>query len=415
MANRLENALREFVAVVQTSFTAAKGEADPGAGIRLLITDDQLLIRLIDTVEQKREFVELEQATTAQFLAGGEAEAGLTLGNGAGVTEYENLFSYTGTYFRQSGFYEGAFTGNFPPESTLLESYVDAFTRSATKMTYLAPLQLVSLASDSLDCGDFELRRFKADELRSMLRFEARRLFYPYALVDPDELAQHWFVYVSEDVPRQPLGQLVIRVPAEWQFPTTSVLFPAALRRVLRYLALYEWHKGSWAEEVPVGHKTIFRDRVILTRPRAPFFLSLSDSLIDWPDPCPNLTNALGTRRRVGLLQLEPSNLQPFQFSSEETASLGAFMREISRLVESIEAAGSPWSFVSKALDFLWMGYSCEGVDQLLWYVTAIEAALGERLSSGLTTVLCNRASAILGSTPSARKRFRKYCICLPA
>ena len=83
------------------------------------------------------------------------------------------------------------------------------------------------------------------------------------------------------------------------------------------------------------------------------------------------------------------------------------FMSEVSRLLEAIDSAGSRWIFVRTALDFLWMGFSCEGSEQLLWNVTTIEAVLGEK-KDGLTTLLRRRLSAILGTNPPMAKEIKK-------
>src|SRR5207249_2672993 len=45
-----------------------------------------------------------------------------------------------------------------------------------------------------------------------------------------------------------------------------------------------------------------------------------------------------------------------------------------------------------------------EGLEQLLWHITAIEAMLGKKISSGLTNLLRSRISLILGNTKRERK-----------
>ena len=58
------------------------------------------------------------------------------------------------------------------------------------------------------------------------------------------------------------------------------------------------------------------------------------------------------------------------------------------------------------SLDFLLKAYTTEGLEQLLWHVTTIEAILGQR-GTGITNRLLNRTSSILGATAKERKDFR--------
>lgn len=395
MASPIQEAWERFLVAVGATFKTGKAEASSSGSLRLLVTDDQRLQRLIETVEQRPEFAELVRATTAEFLP--EAEAETSAGLQVGVC----------TYLRLSGFYQRAFAEDCPAALELPGDYVDAFTRPTNRVTYLAPLQFVSFAADVLSCGSFEVRRFEADELSQMFRNDARRLFYPYSQVDTEQLAQNWFICVTKDVPRERLGYVEFRYPMEWS-ASASTRFPAALERALRYVALYDWHKATEAAEGSAGKLFVLGDRVIFVRPRVPFFMSLSDSLIEWPDWCPDLASAFGIRRRVGEFELETACRDPFRLNVGETERFAAFMREISMLVDRIEAVGPRWSFVDKALEFVWRGFSCESFEQILWNTTAIEAFLGEKLQSGLTKVLGNRLSAVLSDTLARQKAIRK-------
>jgi len=50
-----------------------------------------------------------------------------------------------------------------------------------------------------------------------------------------------------------------------------------------------------------------------------------------------------------------------------------------------------------------------DGLEQLLWHITAIEAAaIGENVKGGLSELLKRRAAAILGQTAKSRTEFRK-------
>jgi hypothetical protein len=47
-------------------------------------------------------------------------------------------------------------------------------------------------------------------------------------------------------------------------------------------------------------------------------------------------------------------------------------------------------------------------MEQLLWHITTLEALLGEKIESGLTTLLKNRVGQILGRTDAEKRVVRK-------
>ena len=146
-------------------------------------------------------------------------------------------------YLRLSGLYQRIFAGGSPSASELARDYAHAFTRPSHNVTYIAPIQFVTFASDFVDCGGFHLRRFRRDELDQMLQNDARRLFYPWAYVDTKELAEYWFVCVKQERPRKRLGYGELRFSMGWNHSASSPHFPDALESALRRLPLYDWGK----------------------------------------------------------------------------------------------------------------------------------------------------------------------------
>jgi hypothetical protein len=395
MANRLNEALERFLVAAATSFKVGKAEARTGEGPRLLITDAKLLRKLVKTLEQRPEFLDLVRVTGEELLCDKVEDA---------------QYSPSGEvrlYLRLSGLYQRVFAAETPvPATTLLADYGDSFTRPADKVTHLAPLQFVSFASELLACGGFEVRKFAAHDLDRIFRNDVRRVFFPRMQVDTERLAQYWFVCTTEDRPVTRKGYVSIAVASETQGATDR--FPAGIQRALRYLPLYDWNKETEAEEGRLGYQIILRDRLILARPRIPFNVSVSDSLIGWPVACPDVEEALGERGGVAQYEWLRTCQYPFQYGADETARFAAFMRAISELMGRIDTVGQSWAFAGKAIEFLWRGFSSETSEQLLWNITAIEAALGERVSSGLTNLLRNRISAVFGGTSSNRRDTRK-------
>ena len=64
--------------------------------------------------------------------------------------------------------------------------------------------------------------------------------------------------------------------------------------------------------------------------------------------------------------------------------------------------------WVDTMLGFLLKAFTSHGLEELLWHMTAIEAALGEDVDGGLTKLLGSRVALILGPTEAKRKAIRK-------
>ncbi|MEK7995749.1 MAG: hypothetical protein AAB403_18270 [Planctomycetota bacterium] len=396
MSKPIETALRDYLQAVKREFREGTQEANSTKSVRLLLTEDQLLLRLVERVEQRREFRELFRLTTPEFFPQAYANSGEL-----------PVHSEVADYFRLSGLYQEVFAGQPPSFANVAADYVRAFGSESQRVTYLAPVQFVSFAAQSLDCGAFQIRRFPRDEFDALLRNATRRLFYPRAYVDSEQIGDCWYVCVSEEKPRARPGMLTIRFRPEWNARAASPEFDRSVLRALQCLSLYHWPATSGSPTGERIHVILVAGKALLARPRIPLVIASSDSPIECPEPCPDLS-MLGLRGVAGPFEYQQEAEPQFRFDATQTDQFAAFMRDVSALIAKLDGVGQKWAFVQKALEFLWAGFSCEGMEQLLRNVTAIEAVFGEKVQAGLTRLLRDRLSAILGSTQAEQKRVRK-------
>lgn len=75
-------------------------------------------------------------------------------------------------------------------------------------------------------------------------------------------------------------------------------------------------------------------------------------------------------------------------------------------MINKLAPYSAQWGFVDTALAFLLKGFLSEGLEQLLWHITAIEAAIGP--GEGGTVRLRSRVARIVGQTESAKRRTNK-------
>ena len=76
------------------------------------------------------------------------------------------------------------------------------------------------------------------------------------------------------------------------------------------------------------------------------------------------------------------------------------------RFFKSIDLSISNWEFLEIAMGYLGKAFLTEGLEQLLWHMTTIEALFGEKIE--LIASLRRRIGIILGKTDYERKEIRK-------
>lgn len=118
--------------------------------------------------------------------------------------------SHVQNFLRRNGIYRDALAGNTVDIASLEWQYEDAFTRDQNTITYFAPLEFISFAEERMDFGDFEIRRFRKDELDQKFQQATCPTFYPWTTVDTQLLSQYWFLTCSEDQPSPKPGSMKV-------------------------------------------------------------------------------------------------------------------------------------------------------------------------------------------------------------
>jgi hypothetical protein len=95
------------------------------------------------------------------------------------------------------------------------------------------------------------------------------------------------------------------------------------------------------------------------------------------------------------------------RFDEENTNHFEEFVQQTGACLTHLTDKHSQWDFLDVALNFLGKAFFTEGIEQLLWHITTLEAIVGED-KPGLTNKLRRRVSSILGKTQNERKEIRK-------
>jgi len=318
-------------------------------------------------------------------------------------------------FFRRSGFYLDAFEGKTVDVDTLFDAYCEAFQRQEVQVTYLAPMEFVSFAQNSMDFGNFQICRLANDNLRSMLGSRVNEVFYPWAVVNADELHDYWFIQLKRGQPTSESSSMEL---PDWdeisRVRPRFTSHPRDLHFILKQLALFDWQADYWKNSGHNGGRRKPRDEQ-----RGwlgfgiPFVLRIHDHLLtspSQPPQIPPLETEPVTDSRTGK-DLGEAPAFYINLENDETASFKTFVEHVGNLLSNLETSSHPWKSLDLALHFLMKGFFAEGMEQILWHITSLEALLGQK-GEGLRKPLAGRIASILGKddreSEDVEKRFKE-------
>lgn len=362
--------------------------------VSLVRSEDQLLQWAVEAVEGSVEFAALCAATQDEY----PRKLGGLLIQDIGRSEAQ-------AYFRLSGLYQSAFAGEPMAVPAIVAEYHAAFSAAECLVTYLAPIEGVTIQEESLLCGSFKIRQLTREDLDDLLRNTVRRFFFPHAFVDTSQLADYWFLVVEERVP--PRWRTDAELVLDARVPVVYSDFPAPVQTALERLAMFDWQRGTRRRPERFTDKPEPWDAPLL--PHVPFVIRCSDCLTEWPERGPDLSTL--QTEPFGDLSGEETSERPavwLYLDEDETKKLGRFMLRCGTLLSRVERHRESWRFMEVAAGFLLKAFMTRGLERLLWNITAIEAAIGEQVDGGVTGLLIKRTVRILGHTNSEEKRVRK-------
>ena len=380
---RIEQTLTRYLDKLQMEIQHGKSWVRPEAGLSLVMSDDELLRRAVEQAEGSGEFFGLVEATASRYHPDRAARGSL-----------DRLMKQVGEFFRLSGVYSRLFGGQEVQPAGVFERFRSAFEATTQTKTHIAPIEWVYFGKERIKFGDFEIRHLSDSELNSLLDSAVRRVFYPWAYVDPSKLSGYWFLIAKETGAVDPPGRTLLHVPAPRVSPSYS-RYPRAIEEALRVLALSDWietsplRKGTeklgfspWDGPMPVC---------------IPFVISVSDHLLDWPRRAPD-TSGLERLQVADPKTGEVLESPNFQVHWDPTRAdeFESLLASLCITLERIRPHLGQWAFVATALNFLLKGFTSDGLEHLLWDVTCLDALLGDD-GRGATRRLSERVRNVLG------------------
>jgi hypothetical protein len=309
------------------------------------------------------------------------------------------------TFFRMARIYEYAFVKDALPLADVRELFEKEFRQTTKLQTTLAPIEFVEFEQKAMSFGDFSIQRFTKDELDTLLKQEVCKVFYPWAVVDTEKLSDYWFLVTTEETPATFWGKLSWNDAVEPRYSS----FVGKTKDAFRALILFKWTEKFFADDPNMLIRKLERQQGFSSiYPEIPFTLRIFDTLRNVPPSAPDL-NKLATEPIMDGRGEEVGErpIRAFDLFRDEQEYFCKFIKDIEAAVGAITAR-QEWRFMNTALNFLEKGFTDGGMEQLLWHITTLEALLGEKIESGLTTLLKNRVGQILGRTDAEKRVVRK-------
>ena len=306
------------------------------------------------------------------------------------------------SFFRRSGFYLRAAAGQAPPVDVVFAQYVGAFQSQQRRLTYLAPIEHVYCARAQLDFGSFTVRRFSRDELATLLETSINRVFYEWALTEVRPLDDYWYVSLTKTLERRQPGEIRVNLADIEKVTPTFTSFPQ-VEEALLPLVSFPWQADLWRHEPREKQEYWHGFRI-------PFLIVVDEDLLRPPRSRPDIARLDREPDSDSTTGEERDTERPViwtHLDTQETNTCEAFVRAIGDHVSLLATQSIDWQFFERARSYLLKGFFADGLEQLLWHITTVDALLGEDAPGAGTKRLARRVAAILGTTAKEQDTIR--------
>jgi hypothetical protein len=179
-----EEAFREYIEIVQTRL-AGRNLKDVSIQKLRIVKNTSLIRDEVEKIEQERGFQNLVETTYTSLYK----KEGMDM---------RNLLAHDiKNFFRRSGYYLDTLEGKSSNIDSLVTAYYDASQKTERQVRYLAPIEYVQFGKSSMDFGTFRIQKFTRAELSSILQNRINQVFFPWAVLDVDQLAAYWFINMT--------------------------------------------------------------------------------------------------------------------------------------------------------------------------------------------------------------------------
>jgi hypothetical protein len=404
----LRKALEQYLKLVEIKYQETKMIKNTGF-LKLIRNKELEFGELVNKLEKDNIFEQLIEETY-KFFYGHYYEEKSSIIN----LSFQDMRDKTKAFFRKSGCYYNIFCNGLIDYDVTFNKFIDAFQRRRKKQCFLAPMEYVSFSENIMQFGQFKIQKFTANELEEILNNKINKIFYKKAYLQVEqlkELEDYWFICLTKKSPVHGYRGHVWEIESYQDVTHTDIEFPQLPIEILPFikiLSLFDW-QADWLKKIKREIDFIETSAIKF---KIPFVFVINDDLLEPPKDAPDLSIlkkeiVTATEVRTSLdNNMEDINedieIDAYEvperniiLDKERTNYFINFMNEITNVYSTIRIARNDWHFLDVSLNFFNKAFFSNGIDQLLWYITAIEALLGKK-EHGSTRKLAARMARIL-------------------
>jgi len=262
------------------------------------------------------------------------------------------------------------------------------------------------IPQNKIDFDTFIIQRFSEEEFRELVDDEINNIFFPNAKLDFGILCHYWFIREERKEKTQKKDLFINELSfsrVDDYGNRVSRTFP---HRIIQLLALFDWENQPGIITVDENWNPIppdFETDSEWYGFKIPVSLQITDDYFHSPSPSPDLTSL---ELEAIYDEVEKTPLSYSWLVNDDVDRLREIVCRAERFFKSIDLSISNWEFLEIAMGYLGKAFLTEGLEQLLWHMTTIEALFGEKIE--LIASLRRRIGIILGKTDYERKEIRK-------
>jgi hypothetical protein len=355
-------------------------------------SDRQIYLAHIDQTSQLRSIIErMENSVEFKNLVSSFSTA---LGRDPKKAVKERYVMQT--FFRRSKLYLNISEGKAVSIEDFFNKLCSVFNERQIKIVSLRLVEQVYFSDDLIDFGAFRIERLSKEELDELVGNQVNSIFYPYARLDTDKLCEYWFVKEESFQKRKKESWFLIRI--DWSdFFRVSRTFPD---RTIQLLALFDWETQWIAKTDDIRQDTGW------LRFSTPITLNISDDYFEPPSSSPDLSG-LDFQPYFDAMGEEIGEAPNFaiHLEKDELERLKNIVIKTKRFLDTIDLTKCDWEFLNIAMGYLAKAFFTDGLEQLLWHMTVLDALFGER--DEVISSLKRRMSNIFGKTEKEKKDIR--------
>lgn len=275
-------------------------------------------------------------------------------------------------FFRRSNCYLEMSEGKSLDLNYYFKRLWSAFNERQVKTISLRLLDRVCFPEPLIDFGKFKIQRLLKEEFDALVDNHLNHIFYPYAELDTDKLTHYWFIKEESYKEKQKVNFSIIDIGVTWnEVFRVSRAFPD---RVIQLLSLFDW-KAGWKRS-----SNKIEEDMGWSGFSIPVSLHITDDILESPYPSPDLSELEffpvydGCGEEIG-----ESPQFCIHIEKDELERLKNIIEKSQEFLEKIDLKQCNWEFLDIAMGYLAKAFFAEGLEQLLWHITVLEALLGEK------------------------------------